>query len=104
MYIAILILYLIAGIISLILWFSIDTLKYSTNCDKVDLRYIKDDIKHLRRRLFDVDNLYANDIHNTRRPKVDILSDKMDEVIKDIWEEISGFEIRINKLEKKKGV
>jgi hypothetical protein len=102
MYIAILILYLAVGITSVLLWFSIDELKWDINCDKVDLQYIKDDIKHLRRRLFDVDNLYANDIHDTRRPKVDILSDKMDEVIKDIWEEISGFEIRINKLEKKK--
>ena len=49
-----------------------------------------------------VNGLYKKDYHNTERPKVDILSDTMEDRDKDLWDEMGKLIERVGKLENKK--
>ena len=48
-----------------------------------------------------INNLFAKDRHGTVRPKVDMLSDIVEKVNKNMWIECNKLNERIEKLEKK---
>ena len=78
---------------------SMDILRSRVDDLKNSMQNWWSDLDSLRKK---VNGLYKFDYHNTERPKVDILSDRLTEEEGNLWNAIGELQKRANILEEKK--
>ena len=71
--------------------------------NKKEIEQLQRDIEWLSEAISKTDNLYQYDNHETKRPKVDILSDSFSNTLTNVWNRIANLAERIEKLEVKEG-